>query len=200
MTSQHEGYCCKIGRIVSEYELSDVDSRLAKDWQSGTSVRQLAENLNKEIIEAALTAVNASQVQWSRTPIYEALRTDELSDAEEIQIRRELDRTGVELEKLSSDLVSHQTVYRHLTQCLDISKDNEKTPEERIETAKETVFALQQRTEAVTENTIETLQTADVTDIGEPEVLVDIRVVCEECGRSVDFQTAISNGCHCNND
>ena len=90
-------------------------------------------------------------------------------------------------------------MYRYLRQCLDVSKENNQTPNERRKKAKNTVYALQQRTEIVTESTIESLRSADVTDLGETEVLVDIQVVCSDCGQSMDFDQAISVGCRCSN-
>jgi hypothetical protein len=197
MTSRREGCGCKLGRVTAEYEVPNDDDRLVERWQNGTSVRRLAEELNKDIVESALDAANVGRVEWSRSPVYEALHTDELSDAEEIEIRRELDRAGVDVERLSSDLFSHQTVYRHLTQCLDASKGDDRTPDERRQSAKDTVYALQQRTEIVTESTIEASRSAGVTDLGETEILVDIGVVCADCGRSMDFESAIDDGCDC---
>lgn len=197
MTNSENGCGCKLGTVSTEYELPNVDARLVEEWQSGTSVRGLTRTLNEEIIGAELAAESVSHVKWSRSPVYEALHTDELSEAEEIEIRRELDRVGVDVQKLSSDLVSHQTVYRHLTQCLDASKGDDQTPEERREKAKDTVYALQQRTELVTETTVETLRSAGVADLGDVEVLVDLQVVCDTCGRSMDFERAITEGCDC---
>jgi DNA-binding transcriptional ArsR family regulator len=200
MASQKDDCGCKVGRVSSKYEVPMVDSRLVDEWKDGTSVRQLAKDLNEDIIESELKATNVGNVGWSRSPVYEALRTEELSEAEAIEIRRELERAGVNVEQLSSDLVSHQTVYRHLTDCLNASKDDERTPEERRKKARDTVYALQQRTEVVTESTIETLQSAGVTDFGEVDVLVDLQVVCDVCDRSVDFETAIEEGCDCSAD
>lgn len=197
MTNQPNGCGCKIDRVTTEYELSEEDSRLVEEWQIGKSVRKLTEQLNKDIIEAELAAANLGQLEWSRSPVYEALHTDELDNAEEIEIRRKLDRAGIDVEELSFALVSHQTVYRHLTQCLDVSKDDGQTPDERREKARNTVYALQQRTEIVTAKTVKSLQSAGVTDLGDIEVLVDLQVVCGDCGRSMDFETAISDGCNC---
>jgi len=192
-----ENCSCKIGQVMTEYGLPNGNAYLVSEWQDGGSIRHLTEEFNKDIIESALTAANVDRVEWSRTPVFEALHTDELGKTEEIEIRRELERAGVNVEQLSADLVSHQTVYRHLTKCLDASKDDEKTPEQRREKAQDTVHALQQRTELVTESTIETLQSADITNLGDTEVLVDIQVVCNNCGRSMDFETAICDGCQC---
>ena len=81
---------CKVGGVTTEYGLSNVDTRPVEEWQSGTSVRRLTETLNEDVIESELTAANLSNVEWSRSPVYDALHTDELSEAEEIEIRREL--------------------------------------------------------------------------------------------------------------
>lgn len=197
MVETREACHCKLGRVTAEYELSSVDSWLVEEWQSGTSVRQLTEELNKDIVASELNTTNIGHVEWSRTPVYEALHTDKLSEAEEVEIQRELDRAGADVEQLASDLVSHQTVYRHLTQCLEASKDDDQTPAERREKAKDTVYAMQHRTEVVTESTLDTLEAAGVTDLGEVEVLVDLQVVCSDCGRSMDFESAIRKGCDC---
>lgn len=188
---------CKVGRVTTEYEIPNVDTNLVDSWGSGTSIRRLTEELNKEIIASELNAANVGNVEWSRTPVYEMLHKDELSEAEEIEIRRELERAGIDIEQIASDSVSHQTVYRHLTQCLDASKDDDQTPDERREQARNTVHALQQRTELVTESTLETLQSTGIADLGEIEVLVDLQIVCSECGTSMDFETALREGCNC---
>lgn len=196
--SQQEGSCgCKLGRVTAEYGFSDIDSRLTEDGQNGTGVRRLTVELNKDLIKPGLADANVSRVEWSRTPVYKALHTDELNQAEEIEIRRELDRAGVDVEQLSSNLVSHQTVYRHLTRCLDASKEDDPTLEERREKARNTAYALQQRTETVTEPILETLQSTGVSDLGEVEVFVNLQVVCDACGKSMDFETAINDGCDC---
>lgn len=197
MADQENGCGCKFGRVTRGYGTSIDDSRIADKWRNGTSVRELTDELNEEIIESELSAANVDQIGWNLSPIYEALHTDDVSEAEEIEIRRELDRAGVDPEQLSSDLVSHQTVYRHLTECLEASHSDDRTPDDRRENAKDTVHALQHRTEIVTESTLESLRAAGVTDLGETSVLVDIQVVCSDCGRSMSFDDAISNGCDC---
>lgn len=197
MSDEADRCGCKIGRVTRDYGIPNVDSRLVSEWQNGTSVRQLTEDLNRDVIESELNAANVSQVEWSRTPVYEALQTEDLSEAEEIEIRRELDRAGLDVEQLASDLVSHQTVYRHLTRCLNVSRSDDRTPDDRRENAKDTVHALQRRTEIVTRSTIDALRSAGVTDLGEVDVLVDVQVVCSDCDRSMDFDTAIGEGCNC---
>lgn len=188
---------CKIGRVTAKYGRGDVDEWLIEEWQDEMSIRSLTAEFNKEIIEEELTAVGASRLEWSKTPVYEALHTEELSEPETIEIRRELERAGVDVEQLSSDLVSHQTVYRHLRNCLATSGPDEKSAEERREQARNRIYALQQRASLVTESTVESMQTAGVTNVGDPEVLVDVRIVCRDCGRSMDLDEVLTGGCDC---
>lgn len=192
-----ENCSCKIGQAMTEYGLSIRNTYLVNQWRDGRSIRDLTIEFNKNIIESVLTAASVDQGVWRRIPVYKVLHTDELERTEEIEIRRELERAGVDVEQLSADLVSHQTVYRHLTTCLEVSKDDEKTPEQRRENALDTIHALQQRTELVTEPTIESLLSADIINHGNTEVLVGIQVVCNDCGQSMDLETAIRDGCHC---
>ncbi|WP_435346476.1 rod-determining factor RdfA [Haloarchaeobius sp. HRN-SO-5] len=200
MAGKQDECTCKVGRLGDRYDLEDLDARLAEEWRTDKSVRRLTEEVNKDAIGAALTAANVGQIEWSRTPVYEALRTDELSETETIEIERELERAGVDVDELSSDLVSHQSVYRHLTECLGASKTDTVTPEERKQNARDTVYSLRQRTELVTQSTVESLRSADIADVGDVDVVLDLQVVCSDCGRSMDFDTAIGDGCDCGGD
>lgn len=91
MTQRENSRGCKIGRITAEYGFSDIDSRLAEDWQRETSIRLFT----KDLIESERDAANVGHVEWSRTPVYETLHTDELSEVETIEVRRELDLAGL---------------------------------------------------------------------------------------------------------
>ena len=175
MTARQKECGYKIGRITTDYNLQDVVSNPAENWQSGTSVRRLTEALNKAVVGAELNKTNVRNVEF----------------------RRELKRAGINVEQLSSDLVSHQTVYRHLTQCVGVSNDDSQTPDERREKARNTVYALQQRTGLVTESTLDTLQSVGITDLGNVEVIVDLQVVCGDCGQTMDLKSALSEGCNC---
>lgn len=200
MTDETDGCSCKVGRLAAEYDLTNTDTHLVEEWHDGKSVRALTEELNKDVIRTEMNAANVGQIEWSKTPVYEAIKTDSLNESDEIEIRRELERAGIDVGELSSNLVSHQTVYRHLTNCLDVSKTKDQTPEERRRKARDTVYALQQRTELVTKSTVENLRSADVTEVGDVDVLVDLQIVCSDCGRSMDFEEAITDGCRCGTD
>lgn len=187
---------CKVTRVATTYDIALDPTALTESWQDGTSTRELAREFNQAVVDARLSEVDASQTTWSRLPALEALQND-LSESEAIEVRREMERAGVDVDDLESDLLSHQTMYRHLTDCLDGRPADETTPSERRENARDIVYALQRRTTLVAESKIDTLQSADVTDISDPDVLVDIQVICRDCGYAMDFEDALTGGCQC---
>jgi hypothetical protein len=183
--------------LTEKHDLENVDEWLVADWQDGTSVRDLTTAFNERVVARHVAESKASPVQWDRTRVYEALGAGNSDDPDSIEIRRALERAGVDLAPLESDIVSHQTVYRHLTDCLDATADTEVGDDERRENAFDTVYALQRRTELVTESQIESLQSAGVASIGDPDAIVDVRILCRECGRSMDLERAVTDGCDC---
>lgn len=192
------GACrCKIGRLTEEHDLENVDEWLVADWRDGTSVRDLTTAFNERIVARYVAESEASPVQWDRTRVYEALEANDSDDPDSIEIRRGLERAGIDLANLESDVVSHQTVYRHLTDCLDADADTEIGDDERRDTALDTVHALQRRTELVTESQVESLRSAGVAPVEDPDVIVDVRILCRECGRSMDLERAVTDGCDC---
>jgi hypothetical protein len=88
-------------------------------------------------------------------------------------------------------------MYRHLTSCLNADASDDLSPEERRENAQNMVHALQRRTTLVTESTMQTLQSADVTNVDDQDVREDVQVICRTCGRCMDFEDALTEGCDC---
>lgn len=190
-------FCCKVGRLSHKYGIADMNDRLRAKRREGRSVRKLAKDFNKELVTNTLISADVRQARWDHTLIYEALHTDERSEPEEIEIKRELERSGIDVDELSSDFVSHQTMYRHVGECLEVSPEDTRTPEDRRSKVKETVFALQQRTELVTESHLESLKSAGATDLEEFDVVLDLHVVCATCQNPMSLETAITDGCSC---
>lgn len=191
---------CKVGRLTDSHGLEEIDDWLVADWQSGTSVRDLTAAFNEELVESHLANADVSLLDWDPTRVIEALDANSDTDAEGIEAQRALERAGFDPDALESDRVSHQTIYRHLTDCLDASVDAELDDDERLENTRETVFALQRRTELVTNSRLESLDAAGVTDLGDPEAIVDIQVVCRDCGESMAFDSALAESCNCDDD
>lgn len=176
--------CCKLGRVAGEYDLSRLDDDLVAYWTGDgdeqRSTRELATLVNQRVLEAALREAGVSYKEGEIENTYRLLTDDDVTSGTRVQTRNELERDGVPVEAVESDFVSHQTVYNHLTKCLEASLE---TPddEERLERGAEKLGALQNRTEAVTVDTIAQLRRNDVIDVGEFDVLVSVTVTCEEC-------------------
>ncbi|WP_306055891.1 rod-determining factor RdfA [Natronococcus wangiae] len=176
--------CCKLGRVAGGYDLSRLDDDLVAYWtgegDEQYSTRELATLVNQRVLEAALQEAGVSYKEGEIENTYRLLTDDDVTSGTRVQTRNELERDGVPVEAVESDFVSHQTVYNHLTGCLEASLETP-SDEERLERGEEKLGALQNRTEAVTVDTIDQLRRNDVVDIGEFDVLVSVSVTCEEC-------------------
>lgn len=192
---------CKVGRVADEYGLGDLDDELVRRWTDETderySTRDLAEHVNKRVLAAALDDAGLQYKDGEVENTYRLLTDDDVSSGTRVQTRKELERDAVPVEEVEGHFVSHQTVYNHLTDCLEASL---KTPtaEERLESSKDKLGALRNRTAAVTEDTIEQLERSDALDIGEFNVLVNVTVTCEECRTQFTIRDLLDQGaCDC---
>ncbi|GAB7021378.1 rod-determining factor RdfA [Halostagnicola sp. A-GB9-2] len=175
---------CKLGRVSNQYGLAELDDDLVARWtgkaEQQYSTRKLAKYVNELVLEQALEEANVAAKEGEIENTYRLLTDDDVSSGTQVQTRNELERDGVPVEEVESDFISHQTVYNHLTKCLEASLE-EPTDEERLERSREKVGSLQNRTEAVTGDTIAHLERNDILDIGEYNVAVSITVTCEDC-------------------
>ncbi|PCR88821.1 rod-determining factor RdfA [Natrinema ejinorense] len=195
---------CKIGRMADQYELDRLDDDLVAYWTGDAdeqySTRALATVVNQRILEAALKQADISFKEGEIENTYRLLTDDDVSSGVQVETENELERDGVAVDQVKSDFVSHQTVYNHLTDCLDASLDSP-SDEERLEQSGEKLGALQNRTAAVTTDTIERLDNNDIIDIGGFNVVVSATVTCEECFQEYTVRELLDNGsCNCDSD
>ncbi len=175
---------CKVGRISFEYGLDNLDDDLVASW-TGTgdeqySTRELATQVNQRVLESALESAGVTLKDGEIENTYRLLTDDDVTSGTRVQTRNELERDGVPIDDVESDFISHQTVYKHLTKCLGASLA-EPDDTERIERGSKKLGALQNRTAAVTEDTIAQLVRNDTIKLGEFDVLVSVTVTCQEC-------------------
>lgn len=185
--------CCKVGRNLATY---GVDVDLTASWvEEGESLRSLAATVNEAFVQAALRRSDSSPVEGEAENYHRLLTDGDVSQARRLEAERRLKELGVDPEQLTSDFVSHQSVHTHLTGCLGASRER---PEPDVDSRANTVYALQNRTEVVTERTLAGLRDADAVDLQDFDVVVDIRVSCGECGRVMDVaQVFETGGCRC---
>jgi hypothetical protein len=193
--------CCKLGRVADAHDLSRLDEDLIAYWTGDGdeqySTRELATLVNQRVLEAAFQEAGVSYKEGEIENTYRLLTDDDVTSGTRVQTRNELERDGVPIEDVESDFVSHQTVYNHLTGCLETSLATP-SDEERLERGAEKLGALQNRTEAVTVDTIAQLERNGVIDIGEFDVLVSVTVTCEECHQQFTVRELLDQGaCGC---
>ncbi|MFP8954290.1 rod-determining factor RdfA [Natrialbaceae archaeon A-arb3/5] len=196
---QHAACGCKIGRVTEQYALAGLDDELVSYWTDKTderySTRDLATHVNQRILQAALDDAGLQYKDGEIENTYRLLTGEDVSSGTQVQTRKELERDSVPVEEVESNFVSHQTVYNHLTSCLEASLEPP-TDEERLERSKDKLGALRNRTAAVTEDTIGQLDRNDVLDVGEFNVLVNVTVTCKDCQQQYTVRDLLDQG-HC---
>jgi hypothetical protein len=189
--------CCKVGRTAARYGLEGLDDELAERWSGegdSVGVRELAAEVNRRVLAEAMREAGTDPLDGEPENLLRLL-TGDVPAGRRLDTRRRLERRGVDVDAVLSDTVSHQTVYNHLRGCLDVSKG---TDDDRLERRGSTLYALRNRTETVTRETLVSLRDGGELDIDGFDVIVDVRVVCESCGRSRDLTTLIeAGGCDC---
>jgi hypothetical protein len=191
---------CKVGRLVEEYDLDGAGERLERRWTGDgverASLRELADEFNRTLLAAALDDAGLNPVEQDVATTYRVLTGEDVSEGARTQKRLELSRDGVDVEALRADFVSHQAVHTYLTQYRDVERDADGT--DQLQRDVETLRRLQSRVESVTADAVERSDDADRIDVGSTDVLVDVRVFCEDCGADYEAVELLERGgCDC---
>jgi hypothetical protein len=192
---------CKIDRTAAAYDLSEEAERLGEYWTRADerkSLRELAVHFNHQVLRAAMEQAGLNPLDGEVENTYRLLTDDEVSQGMRTQARNRLQKHDVDVDQLQSDFVSYGTVRRHLKRCLGAKRESSNTDANSAETSAQRIAALQNRTVAVTENTLSQLASAGELAAGDIDVFVDITVSCPECGMHATVREFIDNdGCHC---
>ncbi|WP_255152233.1 rod-determining factor RdfA [Halorarius halobius] len=193
--------CCKAGRLERKYDLMQIDEELIARWRGEgaeeTSVRVLTEEFNKELLRAALDRGDINYFEGEIDNTYRLLTDDDVTEGVRINVRRALKRANVDIEGAEDDFVSHQTIYNHLTGCLDVSKP-QKESKDPVDTVAGEIFSLQNRTVAVADSKLERLRDQNRIAIDEFDVFVDVNVLCKHCQTQHELGRLLRNGgCTC---
>ncbi|MDQ2074502.1 hypothetical protein RBH20_18385 [Haloarcula sp. H-GB4] len=192
----------KVGRIIEEYDLDGLGEELKARWtgEEGerTSLRDLADLFNKRLLREMLVNNGQNPIQSEVERKYENM-TGDVSAGVKADARSALEHSGVDVDELQSNFVTHQSVHTYLTEYHNAELEK---PEgaEKVEKALETIRRLQSRTLAVTDNTVSRLSKTDQLSTGELEVFVDISVTCTDCGQGYNIGDLLLEGeCDCPN-
>jgi len=196
--------CCKVGRVIRIYGLDELENELDRRWTGedgeSASLRELQRFVNRNVLDAALVDAGVQPIEGEVENLRRVLNSPEVAENRRVEAQRRLENDGVDVDRLLDDFVSHQTIHNHLRTCRGVSAPDERTDDERLSGARSTIFGLQNRTEVVTEQTLSQLAGVGLVSPDSFDIVVDLQVICEECGRSHDIEAVLSNGgCSCQN-
>lgn len=191
----------KVARLVDEYGLDGLEGELEARWtgevEPRLSLRDLADRFNLELLRTALLKAGLNPMDQDVDGYYEALTSPDVSEGQRAQVRNELARAGVDVASLEADFVSHQSMHTYLTEVRGAEAPTAAAAD-AVENDVETLQRLLSRTTAVTEGTLERHSDAGRIALGEFDVLLDLRVLCNDCGTDRDALTLLrEGGCDC---
>jgi hypothetical protein len=185
---------CKLGRATEQYQLRELDEQLYHAHQNeGASLRDLETVVNKRILETAIQDTGVETL-GDVSDLYQRLTDDDGSAGDRAELRTRLEQAGVDIARVESDFVTYQTVRKHLRESLGI--DTSGGTVFTVPDARTRIHRLQSRSEAVIAETLEHLRRTDNVETGKPDVVLSIRVSCEDCGNSYRLADLLDQG-HC---
>lgn len=190
----------KVGRLIDKYDLDGLGRELEDRWlgrgYESQSLRSLADWFNRYILEVKFNRAGEPPMDGEVDNIYRLLTDDEVTSGMRLDAETALEEKDIDPENTRKEFVSHQSVYVYLTDLRGASKQH--SSEDRIGSARDTIQRLQSRLIAVIENHLEQLRNAGELTIGEFTVLIDVQILCEDCGSSYSLTDLFDRGgCDC---
>lgn len=188
----------KVGRLIDEYGLVGVGAELEDRWtreEDRWSLRELAEWFNEQVLEQAMLDAGMQSIDGEIENSYRLLTDDDVSDGTRIELRRRLERAGLDVEALTDAFVTYQAIRTYLTEVRDAEYERSQPSPDVVQ---ERIQKLVGRTATVAESQIEQLRASGAVDVGEFRLLVDARLYCEECNTQYDITELLDQGgCNC---
>ena len=193
----------KVSQLIEKYGLSNISEQLVDYWtrkdNEQLSLRELADYFNKELLRATMESAEMSTLDGEIANTYRLLTANDVSTGVRTQAETTLERSGIDPDQLRQDFVSHQAIHTYLTKYRDVQHQSEISEQDNLTNTENTIQRLKSRLVAVAEKRLQSLHNAGTITLGTISVLVDIRVVCEDCGAHTDVPTLLrERGCDCN--
>jgi hypothetical protein len=203
--------CCKVGKLAVEYDLDGVHEGLVARWHGergfeAHGTRGLAEWFNTEVLSVALADVGywppEGQVEYfhrvlTAAPSNNSGVDDGVTTSERQKVVSMLENEGLDVETLyPSDFTSHQTIYRHLNNCLDAPKpEQDRSTEQLIANVDEYTQRLGRVSESAVRQCLE-IPMEQLHD--QYEFSLEPVIRCEDCSQQMTVQQFLETGeCHC---
>jgi len=206
MTSANDGQnssrgrSSKVARLIDQYGLQGIGPQLEELWTTDDpdrrrSLRSLADFFNRQLLKQELERTDMQTLDGEVENTYRLLTDESVSRANQTRVRRQLEREGIDVDQLQGDFVSYQSIRTYLTKYRNATYDNDTDP---VTSTTEMIQRLQSRVSNVVETKIAALKDSGAVSLDEFQVIVDIRVICENCGAQKDVISFLSDKkCDC---
>lgn len=198
-------HCCKVGRTADKYDLSpgsegDLNSYLAARWlgRDGypeTALRPLTDWFHTSILVEVYTEYGRNTIETRVDSDYEALTGDD--DERRKLVIEDMETDGIDGRDILDDFVSPPTLYRHLTNCLDL----EKTSDTGDGDSEWEQNKLEYTRQVARENVEDVLRSwenkGEVPNATQSDISVRLYVECPVCLTQVDIDRAHRRGYVC---
>ncbi len=200
MTDTDGGRRNKVARLVDEYDLDGVGDELEARWTATgddhTSLRDLAAEFNRRLVEAEVDDAGMRLSAREIDAVVRSLTGDDVTAADRTQLRRRLEREGVDVDALDCDVVTYQAVRSYLRDHR--GAEYERDGGDRATNASRAIGKLRGRLVSVAESKLRALRKTPALTLGEFRVLVDVGVLCTDCGSRYGVDELLSSGgCDC---
>jgi hypothetical protein len=192
----------KVGRLIDEYGLEELDDELSRLWTTDSdeqqSLRELAETFNHRLLRTRMEESGANPLEGEVENMYQLLTGEETSAGARTQAESRLERLEIDVDDLKQEFVSHQAIHTYLTEFRGVERSESTTGAETVENVLQSIQRLQNRLVAVVENSLRSLKNTGRVTLGSFDVLVDLRVYCKDCDNQYSIRKLLENrGCEC---
>ncbi|PSQ50147.1 hypothetical protein BRD19_01595 [Halobacteriales archaeon SW_7_65_23] len=198
-------HCCKVGRVADDHSLSPgvgggVNEYLAARWRGDddypeTSLAELVEWFDRRVMGTVYRANDRLATDSRLAAEYDTLRSDD--EVDRSLLVDDLAEDGIDGDALRGDFVSVATMYRHLTDCLGVSKPDADGRSDSDWEADKIAYAV----ETARENIADALQSWEnkgtVPFATDASIGVRVTLECPVCHRQVSVERARERGHVC---
>jgi len=190
----------KVATLIKQYGLEQIGDELEEAWTADgdarRSLRDLADYFNQRLLENVIEREGVRTLDGDVENVYRLLTADDVSSSDRMRVRRTLNREGIDVERLLEDFVSYQAIRSYLQNVRGAEYTENET--DKLSSGSTTIQRLRSRTSVVTDEILTRLQNGDDLDVGEFQTLVDVYIICEDCGSRLDVLELLDRGaCYC---
>lgn len=197
-------YDRKLDYLVDKYELDGIVGHVQTQWEKDSDdrwgVRACGKFINQSIVDTVLDNMIEQPPLATSEDIVDTLLADETdSEADnQTELRSWFRRHGVDPDELAEDLIHYRTVYNYLREIEDAESPSEIYDTEEL---RERAVTRGDRAKTRVRNNIQDrlafLERNEVISHSEYNVIVQLTVQCNRCGRVLDWAEMVTDGCSC---